>query len=81
MDHKATFSLKNGSTRNIGDAPTKILGKFVAISAREAKSAASSKFEKKVLQRVDERPIRGEFKVWIWKNYLNYPLPTLPPDG
>ena len=53
----------------------------LAISAREAKSAASSKFEKKVLQRVDERPIRGEFKVWIWKNYLNYPLPTLPPDG
>ena len=22
------------------------------------------------MQRIDERPIRGEFKVWIWKNYL-----------
>ena len=57
--------------------PTKILGRPVAISANKTKNVASSKLEKKVLsalQRIDERPIRGEFNVWIWKNYLAHSL-------
>ena len=67
------FSLRRGSTRNIADAPTKILGRLVAISASKTKNTASSKLEKKVLsalQRIDDRAIRGKYKVCIWKNYL-----------
>ena len=67
------FSLRRGSTRNIADAPTKILGRLLAISASKTKNTASSKLEKKVLsalQRIDDHAIRGKYKVCIWKNYL-----------
>ena len=77
MDHKTTFSLVNGSTRNIADAPTKILGKLIAGSPSSTKQALAAKLDKKILsamQRLDDRPIRGEFKVWIWKNYLAHSL-------
>ena len=73
MDTKTTFPLSNGSTRNIAKAPTKILGRLVAVSPSESKHHAAKKLEKTILlamQRIHERPIRGEFKVWIWKNYL-----------
>ena len=73
MDHKTTFSLANGSTRNIADAPTKILGKFLSKSHSSAKKALASKLDNEVIaamKRIDDRPIRGEFKVWMWKNYL-----------
>lgn len=73
MNHTITFPPRKGSTRNITDAPTKILGRLVAISANKTKKAASSKFKKKVLstlQRIDQCPIRGEYIVRIWKNYL-----------
>ena len=73
MDHTTTFSLRNGSTRNIADAPTKLLGKLIAVSTSKTKNAATSELENRILsalKRIDERPIRGEYKVWIWKNYL-----------
>ena len=47
MDHTMSFPLKNGSTRNIADAPTKVLGKLIAVSTSQTKSAALSKLEKR----------------------------------
>ena len=47
MDHTMSFPLKNGSTRNIADAPTKVLSKLIAVSTSQTKSAASSKLEKR----------------------------------
>ena len=42
-----SFPLKNGSTRNIADAPTKVFGKLMAVSTSQTKSEASSKLEKR----------------------------------
>ena len=73
MDHTTTFSLRNGSTHDIADTPTKLLGRLIAVSTSKTKNAATSELENKILfalKRIDERPIRGEYKVWIWKNYL-----------
>ena len=73
MNHTTTFSLRNGSTRNIADTPTKLLGRLIAVSTSKTKNAATSEFENKILsalKRIDEHPIRGEYKVCIWKNYL-----------
>ena len=77
MDHKTTFSSANGSTRNIAEAPTKILGKLIAGSSSLTKQTVATKLDSKIIsamQRLDDRPIRGEFKVWIWKNYLAHSL-------
>ena len=77
MDHKTIFSLVNGSTRNIADASTKILGKLVAGSFSSTKQALAAKLDKKIIstmQRLDDRAIRGEFKVWVWKNYPAHSL-------
>ena len=71
MDHNITFSLANGSTRNIAEAPTKILGKLIAGSSSLTKQTVATKLDSKItsaIQRLDDNPIRGEFKVWIWKN-------------
>ena len=73
LDHTTTFSLRNGSTRNIADTPTKLLGRLIAVSTSKTKNAATSELENKILsalKRIDECPIRGEYKVWIWKNYF-----------
>ena len=77
MNHNTTFSLFNGSTRNIAEVPTKILGKIMTGSNTLTKRALTAKLESKVIsvmQRLDTRPIRGEFKVWVWKNYLAHSL-------
>ena len=73
MDHSITFSLRNGSTRNIADAPMKLLGTLIAVSANKTKNAESTKLECNILstvKNIDERPIWGEYKVRIWKNDL-----------
>ena len=44
MDHT---TLKNGSTPNIADTPTKVLGKLMDVSTSQTKGVASSKLEKK----------------------------------
>jgi len=75
MDHKITFYLANGSTCKIAEARTKILGKLIAGSS--TKQTVATKLDSKIIsaiQRLDDRPIRGEFKVWIWKNYLAHSL-------
>ena len=53
MDHKTTFSLGNGSTCNIADSPTKILGKVVAGSYSSAKKAMATKLDTKITSVMD----------------------------
>ena len=48
MGHTMTFSLKNGSTRNISDTPTKSLGRLIA-STSKTKNAATSELENRIL--------------------------------
>ena len=49
MDHKITFSLANGSTCNIGKAPTKILGKMTAGSSSLTKQTVATKLDSKII--------------------------------
>ena len=62
MDHKTTFPLRNGSTRNVADDPTKVIGHTVAIFPTLTRKSCASKLEKKVLsavQHTDDRLIHG----------------------
>ena len=49
MDHKTTFSSANGSTRNIAEAPTKILGKLIAGSSSLTKQTVATKLDSKII--------------------------------
>lgn len=67
---KKTLPTVNGFHVNIASAPTKMLGKMVV---PRSKTQLYKRFEKKILstlQCIDETPIWGEYKIWIWKNYL-----------
>ena len=73
----SSFPLLSGSTRSILDQPTKFLGKVVTAYPSLTKREASKRLQQKVevaLKNTDERPIRGEMKVWIVSHYL---LPSL----
>ena len=83
MNYKTTFSLANGSTRNITAAPTKILGKLIAGSFSLTKLTAGTKLDSKIIsaiQRLDDRPIRGEFKSMDMEK-LSCSLTPLHVDG
>ena len=68
-----SFSLTDGYTTNISSAPTKFLGETLCITANQTKRLAVKRLCGKIydtLKKIDERPIRGEYKVWIYKSYL-----------
>ena len=63
----------NGETTNISIAPTKFMGKTIGITHTQTKRLATKKLTSKIyesLQHIDSRPIRGEYKTWIYKSYL-----------
>ena len=73
----SSFPLQDGSTRSIMDYPTKFLGQIVTAYPSLTKREASKRLQQKVemaLKNIDERPIRGEMKVWIVAHYL---IPSL----
>ena len=72
-----SIPLLNGSTRSILDHPTKFLGQVVTAYPLLTKREASKCLQQKVetaLKHTNERPIRGEMKMWIVSHYL---LPSL----
>ena len=74
---KATYNLREGPTRNLCSAPTKFLGHTIASTPQESKQRSSCILKNHVisiLERIDDRPIRGEMKIWIVRNYL---IPSL----
>ena len=77
MDHKTTFSLANGSTCNITEAPTKILGKLIAGPFSLTKQTAATKLDSKIISAEYAwmtKQLVVNSKVWIWKNYLAHSL-------
>ena len=73
IDKTSTLPLSHGSTRNISEAPWKVLGHILAVSPTGSRRASAKRLERKLLsavKNIDDRPIRGEYKIWILKNYL-----------
>ena len=66
MSTTVTVQLNKGKTSPLSAFPISFLGCTLAISPSETKSASSAKLLKRFstcLQKIDQRPIRGEFKV------------------
>jgi len=67
------IQLSGGSTRPITDGGTKFLGKSIDVSLSATKTAAKKKIIDKltyVLSTVNTLPIRGEYKLWVYQNYI-----------
>ena len=76
IDKRSTFSLSHGYIRNISVAPWDVLGHILTVSPTGSRKAFAKRLEDKLLaavKNIDNRPIRGEFKIWILKNYLLHP--------
>ena len=73
VKRKTTFKLGEGLTRSVTDWSTKFLGSLFAISPqatrKEAGKVLLESFSEK-LSNLDKAPIRGEYKLWIYKRYL-----------
>ena len=73
MSTTVTIQLNKGKTSPLSAFSISFLGCTFTISPSETKSASSAKLLKRFstcLQKIDQRPIRGEFKVWIYRFYL-----------
>ena len=72
VKRKTTFKLGEGLTRSVTDGSTKCLGSLFAISPqatrKEAGKVLLESFSEK-LSNLDKAPIRGEYKLWIYKRY------------
>jgi len=67
------ISLSGGTTKTILDGPTKFLGKLIGVSAHTTKVASGKAIFDKfsdLLQKVDKLPVRPEYQVWIYRNYV-----------
>ena len=68
------FSMSTGNTINICSIYcTKFLGKTIGISPTATRKLASDNIKQQILlylQRIDNCSIRGEYKVWILKNFV-----------
>ena len=71
--HSGYNTAEQGKNSPLSAFPISFLGCTLAISPSETKSAFPAKLLKRFstcLQKIDQRPIRGEFKVWIYRFYL-----------
>jgi len=64
--------LSGGTTKLITEGGTKFLGKLIDVSLSATKSLANkmSSFLSGLLTATDSLPIRGEYKLWIYRNYI-----------
>ena len=68
----AEVVLKSGKTTNGSKSPVKFLGKIICIDRMSTNASASniiSKFQS-VLRNLSKRPIRGEYKLWIYRHHI-----------
>lgn len=67
-----TFSIQGGSTCIISN-PSKFLGQIVGASSQATKKLSakmlSSMLDKSLIN-IDDCPIHGDFKVWVYRNFL-----------
>ena len=72
-DKAFTVSLQEGATRNISKDGAKFLGKILmgtpSSSCTKSSITLLTRFRCS-LQALDARPIRGEYKLWIYQHYL-----------
>ena len=69
----ARVQLSEGSTRNIASGATRFLGRTIDETMQSSCKESAERIRKKItgaLKKIDERPIRGEYKVWIYKHYV-----------
>ena len=67
------IALSKGMTRSITDGHTKFLGKVIDVSLSATKKTASKRMLchlTDLLTATDQLPIRGEYKMWIYRNYI-----------
>ena len=72
-----TVCVMSRPTTNIVEKPTTFLGAIVAHSSTSRKKACNSAFTTAFstrLQHLDKAPVRGEYKVWIYRRYV---IPSL----
>ena len=65
--------LSGGTTRSITENGTKFLGKSLDVSLSATKKAASKKMcdlLSRLLSSTDLLPVRGEYKLWLYRNYI-----------
>ena len=65
--------LSKGMTRFITEGHTKFLGKIIDVSLSATKKAASKSMVCRLtdlLTATDSLPICGEYKLWIYRNYI-----------
>ena len=69
----SSFDVGGGQTASIREHPTTFLGSTVCHSLQSSKRSASESFLKGFLaslRKLDSTPVRGEYKVWIYKRYM-----------
>ena len=65
--------LSKGTTSSITEGQTKFLGKLIDVSLSATKKAAARSMIRlftDLLTASDSLPIRGEYKLWIYRNYI-----------
>ena len=63
----------DGETRSILGKKYKIFGSYSCIISTKSSSIAKKRLKERItkaLKSIDSRPIRGEYKVWIYRNYV-----------
>ena len=73
VDKKTTFYLEDRKTRNIVSGPTRFLGQTLCrmplSTVPKAIKRLSSEYSRQ-LNNLDQSPIRGEFKLWIYRRFM-----------
>ena len=67
------ISLSKGATRSIVEGETKFLGKIIDVSISVTKKVAGARVKARLtslLSATDSLQIRGEYKLWIYRNYI-----------
>ncbi|XP_065896220.1 uncharacterized protein [Dysidea avara] len=65
--------LSGGTTKLITEGGTKFLGKLIDVSLSATKSIANKNMTSRLsglLTATDSLPVRGEYKLWIYRNYI-----------
>ena len=83
------FAISHGereslSKWNISVAPWKVLGHILAVSPIGSRKASAKRLEDKLpsaIKNINNRPLRGEFKICMDSQELPSPIPPLPADG
>ena len=74
----STFQMDGlGTTQSLKSKPTKFLGKMIGFARRETQKASLSNIKSillPALKRISDANVRGEYKVWVYQNYL---MPSL----